>query len=322
MIKKIILAVTFGGIFILAFAAGVGCIIAGAGDFSWDIVSQYVSMSDITMINDTPISSLFSFSDHSEFVGSHAEGQVGCPTEAGVIILENIADDTTITASPDEFIHLTVDGKLRDSCIVRSAKNLTGKNIPDIQFEFNESTDEAIIKIRKLRGKEISLQIAIPSDFKGKLRLNTIAGKINADIPLQLAAIEVKEVAGELNMDGVSAGAISFKTVEGSSTFSSARFDTVTIADSAGKINLSGSIGGFKIDNALGRVTLESDVPLASNCKITNVMGTVDIKLPEGSKFKLTKKDIKGIVLPSKGDKKADFTISIENVVGKVSIDR
>ena len=84
MIRKIILAVTFAGIFVLTFAIGVGFIIAGAGDFSWDIVSQYVSMSDIVKINDKPISNLFSFSDHSEYVGSHAEGKIGCPTENGV----------------------------------------------------------------------------------------------------------------------------------------------------------------------------------------------------------------------------------------------
>lgn len=322
MIKKIILAVTFGVIFVISFAAGVGCIIMGVGDFSWDVVSQYVSMSDITMINDTPISSLFSFSDHSEFVGSHAEGQIGCPTESGTITLENIAEEVTITASTDEFIHLMVDGKLRESSIVTSAKNLTGKNIPDIQFEFNESTDESIIKIRKLRGKDIKMEIAIPAGYTGKLRLLKVAGKIDMDIPLSLSSIEANGVAGNYSSNGVSAASVSIKDVAGKTIMTNGTFNGITIENCAGKVEISGSIGWFKVKTVMGSVRLNSDKNMSKNCSITDVMGSVDVKLPEGSKFKLKKEDIVGIVLPLKGDQKADFTISVKNVAGKVSIDR
>jgi len=322
LIKKIILAVTFGGIFILAFAAGVGCIIAGAGDFSWDIVSQYVSMSDTAKINDTPISNLFSFSDHSEYVGSHAEGQIGCPTDSGVIIFENIAEELTVTDSPDEYIHLTIDGKLRNSSIVKSAKNLTGKNIPDVQFEFNQSTDEAIIKIRKLRGKDITLEVALPTGFKGKVKLNNIAGNMNMDIPLDLTYLEIKDAAGKVRTTGVKAKTAEMKNIAGKVELTNGVFDRISVSDSAGNVNADGTIGGFKINNIMGRIKIETDKPLTHNCSIKTVMGTVDIKLPDGSKFMLSKKEITGIVLPSKGDKNADITIAVEGVVGKVSIDR
>ncbi len=322
MIRKIILAITFFGIFVLTFAAGVGLIIAGAGDFSWDIVSQYVSMSDVAKINDKPISNLFSFSDHSEYVGCHAEGQIGCPTDNGIIVFENIAEEMTVTASPDENIHLIVDGKIRQSSSVKSAKNLTGKNIPDIQFEFNQSTDEAIIKIRKLRGKEISMQVALPAGYKGNIRLNKIAGKMNIDTRLDLYTFEIKDAAGNVNTSRVSAKTLNLKDIAGKADLSDGHFDRVNILDSAGKAIISGTIGGFKINNIMGKIELESDSHLASDCKITQIMGTVDIKLPEGSKFKLSKKEIVGIVTPLKGDKNADYTITVENIVGKVSIDR
>ena len=301
MIKKIILAVTFGAIFVITFAMGVGFIIAGVGDFSWDIVSQYVSMSDITMINDTPISSLFSFSDHSEFVGSHAEGQIGCPTESGIVTFENIAEEVSIIPSDDEFIHLTVDGKIRLSSTVNTAKNLTGNNIPDIEFDFNESTDEAIIKIRKLRGKDIKLEISVPADFKGNIRL---------------------KAAGNISISGVKAETAEMKNIAGKVEISAGAFSNMTISDSAGKVNAIGTIGKFKIDNIMGNVKLSSDAPLGGDCKISKIMGTVDVSLPEGSKFKLAKNDIVGIVTPLKGDEKADYTITVDNIVGKVSIDR
>ena len=322
MIKKIILAVTFAGIFVLTFAAGVGFIIAGAGDFSWDIVSQYVSMSDVAKINDTPISNLFSFSDHSEYVGCHAEGEIGCPTENGTLIFENIAEELTVTASPDENIHLVVDGKIRLSSSVKTAKNLTGRNIPDIQFEFNNSTDEAIIKIRKLRGKDISLEVSLPAGFKGKLKLNNIAGKMDINMSLNLASMEIADVAGNITASGVSAKKLDMDKIAGKVNLSEGKYDRISILDSAGKTNISGTIGGFKINNIMGNIKLESDAPLASNCKIVKIMGTVDISLPEGSKFKLSKKEIVGIVTPLNGDKKADYTITVENIVGKVSIDR
>ncbi len=322
MIRKIILAVTFGVIFVLSFAAGVGCIIAGAGDFSWDIVSQYVSMSDITMINDTPISSLFSFSDHTDMVGSHAEGTIGCPSEEGTIRFINIAEEAVITASPDEFIHLTVNGKLRESSVVDSAKNLTGKNIPDIQFEFNESTDEATIKIRKLRGEDIKMQIAIPESFGGRIKLEKVAGKINANINLSLTSIEGSGLAGNLTFDGISADSVIFKDIAGKTVLTNGKFSGVTVENCAGNVEATGSIGWFKIKDVMGGIKLNSDMALTKNCQITSVMGSVDISLPEGSQFKLVKEDIAGIVLPAKGDKKAKFTITIKTVMGKVSISR
>ncbi|MBQ9901234.1 MAG: DUF4097 family beta strand repeat protein [Clostridia bacterium] len=322
MIKKIILAITFFGIFVLTFAAGVGLIILGAGDFSWDIVSRYVSMSDVAKINDKPISNLFSFSDHTEFVGSHAEGKIGCPTDNGIIIFENIAEELTVTSSPDEYIHITVDGKIRESSTVKSAKNLTGTNIPDIQFECNRSTDEAIIKIRKLRGKDITLRVELPAGYKGNIRLKNIAGKMNIATPLDLASLKIEDAAGKVSASGVSADTLALKEIAGEVELSEGTFSKVTVTDSAGKANVSGTIGSFRINNIMGRINLESDAPLTGDCDIVKIMGTVDITLPKGSKFMLTKKDVVGIVTPLKGDKKADYTIAVENIVGKVSIDR
>ena len=300
LIRKIILAITFAGIFVITFAIGVGFIIAGAGDFSWDIVSQYVSMSDIVKINDRPISNLFSFSDHSEYVGSHAEGQIGCPTENGVIIFENITEEAIVTASPDEFIHLTVDGKIRLSSAVKTAKNLTGNNIPDIQFEFNKSTDEAIIKIRKLRGKEIKLQIALPAEYTGNIRMNKIAGTLNLNVEMKLSELEIKGAAGTVTTKGVSA-------------------KKANIADVLNKVNVKGTVGGFDINSVLGNIRIESNKALSKDCTIKSVKGSVDITLPKGSKFKLEKKDVVGIVTPLNGDKKADVTISVDDITGKVS---
>lgn len=320
MIRKIILAVTFAGIFVLTFAAGVGFIIAGAGDFSWDIVSQYVSMSDIVKINDTPISNLFSFSDHSEYVGSHAEGQIGCPTENGVIILENIAEQTTITASPDEYIHLTVDGKIRLSSSVKSAKNLTGSNIPDIQFEFNKSTDESIIKIRKLRGKEISIQIELPAEYAGNVRMKNIAGELKVGVPLMLSGLNIEDAAGTLSTKGVSASKADISNVAGNVTLSDGVFDQLIISDSVKNVNVSGTVGGFDIENVMGKIKIESKKALTRDCSIKSVKGSVDVTLPKGSKFKLQKKDVVGIVTPVNGDKKADHTISLVDIIGKVSI--
>lgn len=322
MIRKIILAVTLAGIFVLTFAIGVGFIIAGAGDFSWDIVSQYVSMSDITKINDTPISNLFSFSDHSEYVGSHAEGQIGCPTQDGVIIFENIPEEIDVTASPDEYIHLTFDGKIRLSSSVKSAKNLTGNNIPDFQFEFNKSTDEAIIKIRKLRGKEISIQLEIPADYAGNVRMKSVAGKLNVTVPLELSELKIDDMAGSITTKGVSAKKAVISNVAGDVNLSAGVFDQLSINDSLNNVNISGTVGGFDIESALGKIKIESNKGLTQNCSIKSVKGSVDVTLPKGSKFKLEKKDVVGIVTPLTGDKKADHTISVEDIIGKVSIKR
>ena len=323
MIRKIILAVTFFGIFILSFAAGVGFIIAGAGDFSWDIVSQYVSVSDVAKINDTPISNLFTFSDHSDFVGSYAEGQIGCPTENGTLVLENITEEISVTASPDEYIHLTFEGKIKLSSTTRNPKNLTGQNIPDIQFEFNKSTDEAIIKVRKLRGKEIKMEIAIPADYAGNLTFKTVTGKINSDVPLRLVGLTVKDSTGDINVKGISADKAVISGVTGNVRIVSGEFDQLNISNAMSKVSVSGTVGGFKIKDVLaGTIKIQSDKNLVRNSTIQSVKGTVDVTLPKGSKFMLTKKEIKGIVTPLKGDKKADYTISVEDVIGKVSISK
>ena len=322
MIRKIILAVTLAGLFVITFAIGVGFIIAGAGDFSWDIVSQYVSMSEITKINDTPISNLFSFSDHSEYVGSHAEGQIGCPTEDGIIIFENIPEEIDVTASPDEYIHLTFDGKIRLSSSVKSAKNLTGNNVPDIQFEFNKSTDEAIIKIRKLRCKEVSMKIELPADYVGNMKMKSVAGKLNVTVPLKLAELKIDDAAGSITTKGVSAKKAVISNVAGDVSLSSGVFNQVSINDSLNNVSVSGTVGAFDLESVLGKIKIESDKALTKNCSIKSVKGSVDVTLPKGSKFKLAKKDVVGIVTPLNGDKKADCTISVEDIIGKVSIKR
>lgn len=322
MIRKIILAVTFGAIFVLTFAIGVGFIIAGAGDFSWDIVSQYVSVSDVAKINDTPISNLFTFSDHSDYVGSHAEGQIGCPTAKGTLIFENITEEVTVISSSDEYIHLTVDGKIKLSSTTKNPKNLTGQNIPDIQFECNDSTDEAIIKVRKLRGKEIKMEIAIPESYAGSLTLKKVTGKLSAKLSLSLASLTVKDSTGTIAMNGVSAKKTEIATVAGEVKLTAGIFNQLKLTNSMNNVTVSGTVGSFRIKDVLGNVKISSDANLTKDSSITSVKGSIDVRLPKGSKFMLTKNNIKGIVTPLSGDKKADYTIAIDDVIGKVSISR
>lgn len=322
MIKKIILAVTLALIFVVSFAAGVGFIIAGVGDFSWDIVSQYVSLSELTMINDTPISNLFSFSDHSELVGSHAEGKVGCPTENGTITISNIANEATIVASPDEYIHLTFDGKIRASSLTKNPKNLTGQNIPDIQFEFNASTDDATIKIRKLRGKEVKMEIAIPASFAGNIVIKDVGGSVVCKTTMNLKSFEARDIGGTLTAEGVSAETLKLSDTAGTTSFTGGSFNKLTVDDCAGKIQVSGSIGSFDIKSVMGTAKLESSTAINADCTIKSIMGSLTVKLPSDCKFKLEKSGVVGLVTPKKGDSKAAFTITVKDVMGKVSIDR
>lgn len=322
MIKKIIAAVSLFLGFIVTFAIGVGCIVRGAGDFSWDIVSEYVSMSDIVMINDSPISNLFSFSDHSALVGSHAEGQIPAPTNTGTINIQDIPANVTITTSEDEFIHFTFDGDIRESSVVKSADNLTGTNIPDIEFSYNESTDKATIQIKKLRTNSkatLKITIAIPASFGGTLAFNDVAGKVEGNLPLTLTKAWANDVAGKIDIVGLSAVELKISNTAGEVQFTNSQFPAVKISDSAGKVIVTGSIGYFDISDIAGRVTLESDIYLTKDCQIDDVMGTVDIQLPTGSLVNIKKSDITGLVTDS-SSKDAEHTITVSDVMGKVSI--
>lgn len=322
MIKKIIAAVSLFLGFIVTFAIGVGCIVRGAGDFSWDIVSEYVSMSDIVMINDSPISNLFSFSDHSALVGSHAEGQIPAPTNTGTINIQDIPANVTITTSEDEFIHFTFDGDIRESSVVSSAANLTGTNIPDIEFVYNESTDKATIQIKKLRTNSkatLKITLAIPSGFGGTLAFSDIAGKVEGQLPLTLTKVSADDVAGKIDISGLSAVELKTTDTAGEVKFSEGKFPTVKISNSAGKVTVTGSVGHFDISDIAGRVTIESDIYLTNNCKISDVMGTIDIELPTGSIVNIKKSDITGLVTGN-SSKDAEFTVTVSDVMGKVNI--
>lgn len=322
MIKKIIAAVSLFLGFIVTFAIGVGCIVRGAGDFSWDIVSEYVSMSDVVMINDSPISNLFSFSDHSALVGSHAEGQIAVPTNSGTINIQNIPADVTITTSEDEFIHFTFDGDIRESGVVSSAPNLTGTNLPDIEFAYNDSTDKATIQFKKLRTSSkatLKIKIAIPLSYGGKIAFSDIAGKVEGELPLALVDLSADDVAGKLILSGVTAPELKITDIAGEIRFTDARFGYVKTSNTTGKVVLSGSIGYFNINDIMGNVTIESDIYLTNDCQISDVMGDVEVDLPTGSIVNIKKSDVMGIVTGN-SSKDAEHAITVSDVMGKVNI--
>lgn len=325
MIKKIIGAVSLFIVFVVTFALGVGFIVRGAGDFSWDIVSEYVSMSDIVMINDSPISNLFSFSDHSSVVGSHAEGQIACPTVDGRIEIYDIPAEMTIVASEDEMIHLTFDGDVRKSCVVDAAANLTGDNIPDLVFEYNDSTDKATIRFKNLRipsktNTTPKLTIAIPASYVGNVLLKDIAGKAESTVPMTFAQMEIKDVAGKVELENTSAKTLVVSDVTGRVALTAGIFEEINLDDAAGKVEISGSVGRFSIDNIVGSVKIESEINITDNCTVNNIVGTVDITLPTGSKIQLKKNEVVGVAIATNTDKKAAYTITVSNIVGKVFI--
>lgn len=321
MIKKVIGAVSLFVVFIVTFAAGVSCIVKGMGEFSWDKISEYVSLSDIVMINETPISELFDFSDHSALVDSHAEGKITCPTNGGEIEIKDIPAKTTIVASEDEYIHITFDGEIKESCVVDSADNLTGTNIPNIEFRYNESSNKAIIHIKKLRANETpEMTIAIPASFSGELEFSDVAGRIEGDISLDLTKLTANDVAGKMIMSGISAKEFKVEDIAGELDFTDSSFNYVKIDGAAGKVNISGSIGYFDVEGVMGNAEIESDKPITNDCKINDIMGNLKITLPEGSEVNVKQSDIMGKVSVDNDSASADYTIKVSDIMGKVTI--
>lgn len=321
MIKKVIGAVSLFVVFIVTFAAGVGCIVKGLGEFSWEKISEYVSVSDLVMINDEPISELFSFSDHSKLVDSHAEGKITCPTNGGEIEIKDIPAKTTIVASEDEYIHITFNGEVRESCVVDSADNLTGTNIPNIEFRYNESSNKAVIQIKKLRTTDTpEMTIAIPESFSGELEFSDIAGRVEGDISLNLTKLTADDVAGKVILSGVSAKEFKVEDIAGELEFTNGSFGYIKIDGAAGKVNVAGSIGYFDIEGVMGNAEIESDKAITADCKVSDIMGNVKITLPEGSEVNVNQSDIMGKVSVDTNSSSADYTIKVSDVMGKVTI--
>lgn len=321
LIKKVIAAISMFVVFVVTFAAGVGCIVKGLGEFSWDKISVYVSLSDFVRINDEPISELFSFSDHSELVNSHAEGKITCPTNSGKIEIEDIPAKTTIVASEDEYIHLTFDGVIRESCVVDSADNLTGTNIPNIEFKYNESGNKAVIRIKKLRANDTpEMTIAIPESFNGELEFSDVAGRVEGNISLSLNKLTVKDIAGKVLISGVSAKEFKAEDIAGEMSFTDGSFGYLKVDGAAGKVTVSGSVGYFDISSVMGNAEVESDKEITGDCKINDIMGNVKITLPEGSEVNVVQSNIMGKVSADNSSSSAAHTIKVNDVMGKVTI--
>ncbi len=323
MIKKVIAAVSLFVVFIVTFAAGVSCIVKGFGEFSWEKISEYVSLSDIVMINDEPITNIFDFSDNSKLVDSHAEGKIPCPVSGsdGEIEIKDIPAKTTIVASEDEFIHITFDGVVRESCVVDSADNLTGTNIPNIEFRYNEASNKAIIRIKKLRTNDNpEMTIAIPQSFNGKLELIDVAGRVEGDISLNLSELTVDDIAGKVIISGVSAKKFEADDIAGEVEFTDCKFNYVKIDSAAGRVKVLGRVGYFDVEGVMGNAEIESDKPITNNCKINDIMGKVTITLPEGSNVDVKQSSIMGKVSADNDSSSAEYTIKISDVMGKVTI--
>lgn len=320
--KKVITAISLGVVFIVTFAIGVGCIVRGVGEFSWDKISEYVSLSDVVQINDDPISNIFSFSDHSKIVDSHAEGKIKCPVNGGEIEIKDIPINAVVTASEDEYIHITFDGRVRESCVVKSADNLTGQNIPNIEFKYSQSSNKATIRFKKLRAKNTlpKMTIAIPVTFSGKLNISDVAGKIEGEASLNLNELSVKDVAGKVIIENISARDFRAKDIAGDIDFSNGTFNYIKVSDVAGKVEVDGSIGAFDVSEGMGNITVTSDKPLTGDCKISDIMGKVDVNLPSDSSVNVDQSNVMGKVSVNHNDSSADCTIEISDVMGKVTI--
>lgn len=320
--KKIITAISLGVVFIVTFAVGVGCIVRGVGDFSWDKISEYVSLSDVVQINEDPISNIFEFSDHTDVVNSHAEGKILCPTNGGEIKIEDIPATTTIVASDDEYIHVTFDGEIKESCVVKSADNLTGTNIPNMEFKYNQKENEAVIRFKHLRTNNSNpkMTIAIPTTFSGELDFSDVAGKIEGEISLSLTELSVEDVAGKIVISGISAREFDVSNIAGEIDFSNGSFNSLEASDAAGKISVKGKIGRFEISDIMGNITVESNSAITGNCKISDVMGDVDVNLPSGSSVNVNQSGVMGKVSVNNNSSSAQYTIKLEEIMGKVNI--
>lgn len=319
--KKIISAISLGVVFIVTFAAGVGCIVKGAGDFSWDKVNEYVSLSDMVKIDDEPISNLFGFSDHTPYVESEVSGKIECPTSTGTIEFKDVAARINVSVSEDEYIHLSFKGSIRNSCVVNSADNLAGTNIPNLVFKYNESSDKATIQFKKLRTNDASeMCISIPAGFGGNIVLKDVAGKIEGVLPIRLTDITADDIAGKLIISDIYSNNLKITNCAGKVNMSNSQFNKLYVSNATGKIDIEGSVERFEITDIMGKVNIISDKGIYNDCKISDIMGSVDISFPEETEFRLERSDIVGKASCTKSYDDAMYTIKVSDVMGVVTI--
>jgi hypothetical protein len=110
------------------------------------------------------------------------------------------------------------------------------------------------------------VEIYLPSDYAGKLKVKTSSGNINTDPVLKLAKFTVESTSGNIKVNEVysesisadaSSGNISFKFADGKRRFT-ATSGNIRVEGGSGDTELSTSSGNITVENASGHLDVEA----------------------------------------------------------------
>ncbi len=226
-------------------------------------------------------------------------GDIQCPTGTnGELQIESIAGTLQITASDDEYIHVSADGVDESSikCYYNSRDNETVISMQSIISGYSVSSilDGSLFD-------DVTVYVEIPASFSGQLELSEIYGIVNSSVSFTLAELSVENVYGTVTMENISA-------------------TSLDVSDIAGKVELTcNSIGRFDISDIVGKATVTSKSSITGNSEISESVGTITVNLPTSSAINVVQRNNFGTV-NAPASSNSGVTVVVEEIVGTVNI--
>lgn len=232
--------------------------------------------------------------DDGDYVDTEASWEVSCSDSVAVIELSKIACSAVIRKGDEGKVSLNYNGKVLAGL---------GKEPIDIVWEDEKITISGNDTGKNKWGSNYGeMEIVIPESFGGELVFNDAAAEIKMN-DLELTGLSLNNTAGEIEAENC-------------------EIMQLDITNSLGEIKLNGRIGCFNIKSAMAEIDLELDKPLAKNCLISDCMGEVNVKLPEGSNVDLKSNNSLGTVkidgVPGNG--KA-IVVNVNDCLGTVVVE-
>ncbi len=196
------------------------------------------------------------------------------------------------------------------------AVNYDGKwplNVDQNDFAKLDENDSSILTI----GMEGKSGLNFTTGF-----VNMIAGDLTVSIPDGFEGeIIVKNSVGDIDIENISANAITFTSAVGEIRGENVRISNIKLDNLVGDIDIGGYFTGFDITDCVGDIEMDTDAAISRNCEISDCMGNIDLTIGKDSKVDVKYDgNLAGLdvdIIETAGGS----VIDISNCMGEVNID-
>lgn len=189
--------------------------------------------------------------------------------------------------SPDSKIHVKLLGRWNSSEIPSISCNNGSLYVksPRVKLFFH---------FWQIQKKQVEILIPANCINKNTEIKNECASGSTHIRALQPGTIKLESASGSIHLDDCVAQSISISAASGSININDCEFDILKSEAASGSFHANGKFNQLKIECASGSINIENNIPLKEDSSIEAVSGSIRLKIPEDSDYRVKYESMSG----------------------------